>query len=90
MYVAHYFSLQMGYLGFASRKPVFGFLRPGRAQTKRPNRILIFPYCKDSYTFQQTKNEGADQTALVRRLVSAFVFRMQQSQIFWGRGPVIY
>ena len=38
-------------------------------------------YC----TFQSLNNKGADQTARMRRLICAFVVRMQQSPVFSRR-----
>ena len=37
---------------------------------------------KLSYAFLIANNKGADQTALMRSLISAFVVCMQQSQVF--------
>ena len=37
--------------------------------------------------FQQVNYKGTDQTVLMCWLVCAFVFRLQQSQVFSHRGP---
>ena len=38
-------------------------------------------------SFKLSNIKGADQTALVRRLVCAYIGRKQQSEGFWHRGP---
>ena len=39
------------------------------------------------HAFQKAKNKGADQTAQLRRLVCAFIIRLQQRQVFLLWGP---
>ena len=49
---------------------------------------LKFACRKFSYaTFQKDDNKGVDQTARTRRLICAFVVRMQQNEGFSRRGP---
>ena len=54
---------------------VFG-LRPSKLH--RLVKISKFGY----YTFKGANAKAADQTALMRRLVYALTFRMQQNQLF--------
>ena len=39
--------------------------------------------------FQKAKNKGTDQSALMRRLICAFVVRKPQKQVFSRRGPMV-
>ena len=46
-------------------------------------RVLKFGYSKESYyTIQAVNNKGADQTAQMHRLISAFVVRIWHKQVF--------
>ena len=66
----------VAYLGFDAAKPVFGVadkagLKPVSSATETSKKIKILLVRYDP--FQNLNNKGADQSALMRRLVCAFV-----------------
>ena len=60
------------------------------AVLQRLARILKFCIEIVFYTVPFANNKGADQPALMRRLVCAFFVGMQQSQVFSSRGSIVH
>ena len=59
-------------------------------QLQRLARNWIFACSKSRYdTFQKANNEGADQSAQMRRLVFAFIVRQPQKTSFLASRPIL-
>ena len=81
-------------MGRDVRKPVFGDsnkvrLKPACSATETSWKVEISLMASlDCDTFQKAKNKGADQTARVRRLVCAYVFRNPPKTGFLASRPI--
>ena len=76
------------YVGYDPRKPVFGIcdqdrFKPVYPATEKSYNDENIVCGKSSYsTFPIANNKSTEQTARMRRLVCAFVFHIQQSQVY--------
>ena len=82
------------HMGLVARKPVFRVSEKGVSnqspQLHRLARKMKF-HLKFTYeTFHKVNNKSADQTAWMRRLVSAFVFRKPLKTGFLALWPIWY